>query len=173
MYPPRDDRPLASAPRNPVSPSHPRNGTHNITSVTRTLLFPARKRQPFWAQEIYLPARMPKRGPIWRWSLVVAAGAGTLLSPSAAPLFSGGLPRLETIKCCFSVHMWQLVGPCMKPLPTQSLTPAGCVPMTSLHRPPGQLNPRHNPSDFPPPFSARRSRANCRGARINAGDKNK
>lgn len=51
-----------------------------------------------------------------------------LFSPSAAPLFSGGLPRLETIKCCFSVHMWQLVGPRMKPLPTQYFDPCRLSP---------------------------------------------
>lgn len=61
------------------------------------------------------------------------------LSPSAAPLFSGGLPRLETIKCCFSVRMWQQVGPRMKPLPTQSFDPCPSVsPIASSRSTPGQ-----------------------------------
>lgn len=92
-----------------------------------------------WAREIDVPALKCQSGPIWQRGLVVAEGAGMLLSPSAAPLFSGGLPRLETIKCCFSVRMWQQVGPRMKPLPTQSFDPCPSVsPIASSRSTPGQ-----------------------------------
>lgn len=82
----------------------------------------------FGRERFDVPARNCQSGPIWQRGLALAEGAGMLLSPSAAPLFSGGLPRLETIKCCFSVRMWQQVGPRMKPLPTQSFHPCRPCP---------------------------------------------
>lgn len=82
----------------------------------------------FGRERLTFPPANAKAGQFGNGACVLAEGAGMLLSPSAAPLFSGGLPRLETIKCCFSVHMWQQVGPRMKPLPTQSFHPCRLCP---------------------------------------------
>lgn len=98
----------------PVSPSPPRNRhMHCCITRTRTVLFQRRVSKGslfLGARKLTFPARKCQSGPIWQRGLALAEGAGMLLSPSAAPLFSGGLPRLETIKCCFSVRMWQAGG---------------------------------------------------------------
>lgn len=120
----------------PLAPciSEPTQETAHAGLITRarTILFFERrgsKGHSFWARErLTFPPADAKAGQFGNGASFLAEGAGMLLSPSAAPLFSGGLPRLETIKCCFSVHMWQQVGPRMKPLPTQSLHPCRLRP---------------------------------------------